>query len=308
MYTPPLHHPVPQHRVNFDTVAPQYNYAQQPGYENVHGNTNIPPQGQMPNVPPNAGYPPQFNPINLMGNAEIGKQAFNYGQQYITQSIDSYGITPSSLRYYFQVTNAYVRNKLLLVLFPWWPRRNWVRQLQPVQDTSGVDSYAFPSQDLNAPDMYIPLMAFITHLVVIALEQGVVDQFHPDQFGAHTSKALGLMILELVMLKVFTYLLACSGSSLLDLCAYSGYKYVGITVTSIVALLTKSNMAKWLVFAYTSFSTAFFMLRSLKYILLPSARTDSTAATVSGAKRQQRIYFLFFYGAICQVALMWLLL
>lgn len=317
MSTPPLHHPVPQHRVTFDGVAPQY-YAQQgfpsgsqagprPGAHGGPAYSGAP--GPQPHAQPHAqpGYP-QFNPMNFVGQADLGKHALDYGQQYIAQSMDSYGLSAGSLRYYFQVSNAYVRRKLGLVLFPWFPRRNWVRQLQPVQDASGVDLYAYPSEDVNAPDMYIPLMAFITHLVVIALEQGVGGRFHPDQFGAHASKALGLMILELVFLKIFTYLLSCSGSSLLDLCAYSGYKYVGITVTSLVALLTKRPLYKWLVFAYAGFSTAFFMLRSLKYILLPSARTDSTAATVSGRKRQQRIYFLFFYGTVCQLSLMWLLL
>lgn len=340
MSTPPLHHPVPQHRVTFDGVQGGYyqqDYPAQTGYSGQYhpdssnqgqnayqggyahqyqGSYAPPPQNTYQNGPtaekptnkPQGSQFAPFNPMNIVQNADIGKQAFDYGQQYISQSMDSYGLSFGYLRYYFHVSNAYVRQKLGLVLFPWFPRRQWARQLQPVQDAQGVDLYAFPSEDVNAPDMYIPLMAFVTHLLVKALDQGIVDKFSPDQFGAHASKALGLMVLELVFLKIFTYLLSCSRSSLLDLCAYSGYKYVGITVTSLVSLVDRKPLHKWLVFAYTGLSTAFFMLRSLKYILLSSARTDSTAATVSGRKRQQRIYFLFFYGTVCQLALMWLLL
>lgn len=324
MQSPPLHHPVPQHQINFDAVNAPF------------GTRVAPVQGQpVPGQPPTGqsatgqamgyGYPqmqPQmqmsqgsfgnsaFNPLNFVGGADLGKHALNYGQQYISQSLGTYGVNANSMRYYFQVTNGYVVRKLGVILFP-WRHKPWNRQLQPVQGMAGQETYAFPSEDINAPDMYIPIMAFITHLVVIALSQGLQGKFHPDQFGARSSKALALVVGELMLLKLFTYLLAASASSLTDLCAYSGYKFVAVTLTTLAGLVIDNRMVQWLVFAYTGGSTAFFMLRSLKYILLPEyspSSVSSPATTISGSKRQQRIQFLFFYGVICQIALMWLLL
>ena len=245
-----------------------------------------------------------------MGNSQIGKHAFNYGQQYLSRSFDTYGVSATSLRYYFQVSNSYVRQKLLLIMFP-WRHKPWNRQLQPAQGAGGQETYATPSEDLNAPDMYIPVMAFITHLLVIALGQGIHGNFHPEQFGARASKALAFVLGELTLLKLATYLLSASSSSLFDLFAYSGYKFVALTLTTLAGLVTANRLAFWLVFAYTGGATAFFMLRSLKYILLPEYAPSNAATattTISGSKRQQRIQFLFFYGVVCQLALMWLLL
>lgn len=345
MQSPPLHHPVPQHRINLDAVnansgspygtAPQYGgYGQQvppQGY-------GVPPQGAAPGAPyqnyapgaqaypqsygaqphahaqayPQAAQAPQqpaqpFNPLNFVDQSQIGQQAFSYGHDYLSRSFGSYLRSAISLQYYFQVNTSYVRQKLLIILFP-WRHKPWSRQLQPVQGDGTQDAYAFPCEDVNAPDMYIPLMAFITHLVAIALVQGVRDEFHPEQFGARASRALGLVVAELVLLKLFAYLLAASNSSLADLFAYSGYKFVAVTLTTLCELVSSKSSLKWGVFAYTSAATAFFMLRSLKYILLPEYSAQNPATTISGSRRQQRIQFLFFYGIVCQLLLMYFLL
>lgn len=305
MQSPPLHHPVPQHRVNFDAVNAQYANSAGPEYAAQYPAYGQPPYGQA--YPPNNPPQPQFNPLNLVNQADLGQHAFSYGQDYISRSFGTYLRSAISLQYYFQVSNSYVRRKLLLILFP-WRHKPWSRQLQPVQGDGTHDAYAYPSEDLNAPDMYIPLMAFITHLVAIALVQGLRNTFHPEQFGARASKALGMVIAELVLLKLFAYLLAASNSSLADLFAYSGYKFVAVTLTTLSELISRKPSMKWGVFAYTSAATAFFMLRSLKYILLPEYSAQNPATTISGSKRQQRIQFLFFYGIVCQLVLMYFLL
>lgn len=41
-------------------------------------------------------------------------------------------------------------------------------------------SYKVPSQDLNAPDLYIPLMAFITYILVMGFIMGITDTFTPE--------------------------------------------------------------------------------------------------------------------------------
>lgn len=342
MQSPPLHHPVPQHRINLDAVnansgspygtAPQYGGYNQQTASQGYG---FPPQGAAQGAPQSASYqnyaagaqaypqsygaqphaqaagsqqPAQpFNPLNFVDQSQIGQQAFNYGHDYLSRSFGSYVRSAISLQYYFQVSTSYVRQKLLIILFP-WRHKPWSRQLQPVQGDGTQDAYAFPSEDVNAPDMYIPMMAFITHLVVIALVQGMRNEFHPEQFSARASRALGLVAAELVLLKLFAYLLAASNSSLADLFAYSGYKFIAVTLTTLCELVSSKSTLKWSVFAYTSAATAFFMLRSLKYILLPEYSAQNPTTTLSGSRRQQRIQFLFFYGIVCQQLLMYFLL
>jgi hypothetical protein len=41
-------------------------------------------------------------------------------------------------------------------------------------------SYKLPSEDLNAPDLYIPLMAFVTYILVMGFIMGITDTFTPE--------------------------------------------------------------------------------------------------------------------------------
>ena len=68
-------------------------------------------------------------------------------------------------------------------------------------------------------------------------------------------------------------------------------------------------MVKWPLFFYTASSNSFFLLRSLRYVLLPdSSAVNSSTHTINPAQRQRRIQFLFVYSFVCQFILMWLLL
>ncbi|GKE11061.1 YIF1B-like protein, partial [Tanacetum coccineum] len=76
----------------------------------------------------------------------------------------------SDLQYYFQVNDHYVRNKLKVVLFPFLHRGHWTRTTEPV---GGRLSYKPPIYDINAPDLYIPLMAFGTYVVLAGFSLGL---------------------------------------------------------------------------------------------------------------------------------------
>ena len=114
----------------------------------------------------------------------------------------------SDPQYYFQVNDHYVRNKLKVVLFPFLHRvsdsfvayiitqsalififfccvcvtyihfggfichfqGHWTRITEPV---GGRLSYKPPIYDINAPDLYIPLMAFGTYVVLAGFSLGL---------------------------------------------------------------------------------------------------------------------------------------
>lgn len=107
----------------------------------------------------------------------------------------------SDPHYYFQVNDQYVRNKLKVVLFPFlhrvsfisnlsytclfvspfisitcvfYTQGHWTRISEPV---GGKISYKPPIYDINAPDLYIPFMAFGTYVVLCGLFLGLQGKY-----------------------------------------------------------------------------------------------------------------------------------
>ncbi|KAF2839767.1 YIF1-domain-containing protein [Patellaria atrata CBS 101060] len=314
-HSPPLHHPVPQHVSTVPQLrsppppVPQsqqqspnsYGYPQQGGGQQAGSGYAHAPFGGFMN-----------DPTAQMG-FQMGKTAVAAGQEYIDQNLNRY-LNVSALKHYFNVSNSYVASKLFLVFFP-WRHRPWSRQqrLSP----NGQDGYFLPPrEDINSPDMYIPVMAFVTYILLSTLLAGLRGAFHPELLGLTATTAFAVVIFEILGLKLGTYLLSISNESqLLDLVAYSGYKFVGIIVTLVVAETINAGqgtggLVGWCIFLYAFNANAFFLLRSLKYVLLPdtSPNTASGASyTIARSQRNRRTQFLFFYSYIVQFAFMWIL-
>ncbi|KAG8528752.1 uncharacterized protein KY384_006439 [Bacidia gigantensis] len=302
------------------------NYAGSPygGQQPAHGAT-----GQFA---PNFNFGGMMNDQTAQIGLQIGQQAMTKGGAYMEQSLNRYVSIPA-LKHYFNVSTPYVLRKLLLVLFP-WRHKPWTRaqrsassadDVGPVPNTEGKpasNSYQYyflpPSADLNSPDLYIPTMAVVTYILLTTLLAGLRGQFKPEIMGLTATTAFVVVALEILGLKFGTYILSISNDSqLMDLVAYSGYKFVGVIVTLVAAELINRGQgtggwAGWLLFGYTFLANAFFLLRSLKYVLLPdSAGTGSGAGggsmTVARSQRNRRTQFLFLYSYVVQFLFMWIL-
>ena len=84
-----------------------------------------------------------------------------------------------------------------------------------------------PRGDINAPDLYIPAMAFITYIITAGVSLGVDSRFAPDLLGILSSQVFGWLLLEICVLALALHLLNIQSSlNYLDLLAYSGYKFV----------------------------------------------------------------------------------
>ncbi|KAH0559435.1 hypothetical protein GP486_004055 [Trichoglossum hirsutum] len=244
---------------------------------------------------------------------QVGRTAMMAGQEYMEQNFNRY-VNVSALKLYWNVSNTYVLRKLFLVLFP-WRHRPWSRQQKSMP--GGQEGYYLPPrEDINSPDMYIPSMAFVTYILLSTLLAGLRGAFHPELLGLIATTASAIVILEIMGLKLGCYLLSINNESqLLDLMAYSGYKFVGIIVTLAVAELLSGGKGTggwigWTVFGYTFAANAFFLLRSLKYVLLPENSGDNTRSamhTVARSQRNRRTQFLFFYSYVVQFIFMWIL-
>ena len=124
-----------------------------------------------------------------------------------------------------------------------------------------------PREDINSPDMYIPVMAFVTYILLSTLLAGLRGAFRPELLGLTATNAFAVVVIELLLLKLGTYLLNISNESQwLDLVAYSGYKFVGVIATVAVAGVFTGGKGTggwvgWTVFGYTFMANAFFLVR-----------------------------------------------
>ncbi|ROV95419.1 hypothetical protein VMCG_08462 [Cytospora schulzeri] len=312
--SPPLHHPVPQH---VSTVPQLRSPPPPPGSQPQSQNYGNPYQAQPGAVPGANGnvfgqYGNFMNEPTAQFAAQFGQSAFKHGQEYLEHNVNRI-VSVSALKHYFNVSNSYVINKLFLVLFP-WRHKPWSRK-QALGPSGQEGWYLPPRDDVNSPDMYIPVMSIVTYILLSTLIAGLRGQFQPELLGSKAATGMVVVLVEIAGLKLGCYILSISNESqLLDLVAYSGYKFVGIITTIAVAEIFNGGKGTggwvgWGVFIYTFLANSLFLMRSLKYVLLPENNGDPRGGmqTDSRAKRNQRTQFLFFYSYIVQLVLMWIL-
>ena len=105
-------------------------------------------------------------------------------------------------------------------------------------------AYMPPRSDVNAPDLYIPLMAFITYVLAVGYSLGLGDRcmlayaqassrdasscsFKPEILGMTASSCLGFLLFEVIFLKLGLYLLSAPSLPIHECVAFAAYKYVG---------------------------------------------------------------------------------
>ncbi|XP_034126629.1 protein YIF1B-A isoform X1 [Drosophila guanche] len=294
-----------QHYQPQQQQAPQ-NYQQPPQQQQSFG--YAPPQ--QGGAPPPYGMPapqagpggqfPQFamlqQPIVQDMAMEYGQRLADQGRQMVENQFERW-VPVAKLRYYFAVDNAYVGRKLRLLFFP-YIHKDWslkYDQEHPVQ----------PRYDVNAPDLYLPTMGYITYVIVAGLLLGMQKRFSPEQLGIQASSAMAYSIFELVIYSIALYVMNIKTSlKTLDLLAFTGYKYVNIVACLMFSTLFYRS-GYFIALTYTSFSFGFFLLRTLRTKLLQ----DSAPAVSSNAinydpysnpqeldysgGRKRKLYFLF---------------
>lgn len=175
------------------------------------------------------------------------------------------------MKHYFNVSNSYVINKLFLVLFP-WRHKGWSRK-QAVGANGQEGWYLPPREDVNSPDMYIPVMGLVTYVLLSTLIAGLKGDFKPELLGLTATTSMIIVVVEIISLKLGCYLLSISSQSqLFDLIAYSGYKFVGIIVTIAVAQMFSGGNGTggwvgWVVFLYTFLANSLFLVSYLADLL-----------------------------------------
>merc|ERR1712215_137202 len=98
----------------------------------------------------------------------------------------------------------YVSKKLRLLLFP-FAHSDWSIRYnhdEPVQ----------PRFELNAADLYIPSMAFVTYILVVGYMLGLQERFSPEVLATTASSALTSLVLEILIIWVTTTVMSITST------------------------------------------------------------------------------------------------
>lgn len=157
------------------------------------------------------------------------KAQFEQNKGYISWlSIDG-------LKIYFDVTNTYVLNKLKIIFFPFLLKEEqWKRGQSGYNDsTFGAngadqeeDDLFTPRNDLQAPDLYIPLMSYVTFILITGFSLGLSSSFSSEKLSYVFSKTLFIWAFEALVLKGLFTCFNFGNPPFFELLCYTGYKFV----------------------------------------------------------------------------------
>nr|XP_033809489.1 protein YIF1B isoform X2 [Geotrypetes seraphini] len=246
---------------------------------------------------PRGGYPVQDFLSNHMSNLAVtyGSNLANQGKEIVDKNIERF-IPVTKLKYYFAVDTIYVSKKLGLLMFPYM-HRDWEVRYQ--QDTPVA-----PRFDINAPDLYIPAMGFITYILVAGLALGTQNRFSPEILGVQASSALIWLVIEVLAILFSLYLVTVNTDlTTVDLIAFSGYKYVGMIVGVLSGLLF-GKIIYYVVLGWCCIASFVFTIRTLRLKILSEAAAEGVL--VRGARNQLRMYLTMAIAAVQPVFMYWL--
>ncbi|XP_077467612.1 protein YIF1B isoform X3 [Stigmatopora argus] len=234
-----------------------------------------------------------------------GSSLASRGREMMDKNLDRF-IPISKLKYYFAVDTVYVGKKLGLLVFPYM-HENWEVSYQ--QDTPVA-----PRFDINAPDLYIPAMGFITYVLVAGLALGTQNRlicdsfeklrFSPELLGGQASSALVWLIMEVLAVLLSLYLVTVNTDlTTIDLFAFAGYKYVGMIV-GVVAGLIFGRLAYYISLLWCCAAIFVFMTRTLRLKLLSEAAAEGRL--VIGTRNQLRMYLTMCIAVAQPVFMYWL--
>ncbi|CAE8698370.1 unnamed protein product, partial [Polarella glacialis] len=175
-----------------------------------------------------------------------------------------------SLQQLFNVGHSYIFRKMILLLCPFMKKMEGQGAPTPVwgDSSSAVSSGAAAlgpdglKVDIETPDLYIPLMSYVTYVLMYGMQRGILRDFRPEVLPSTASFAMVLLFLEVGGAKMGFYL---SGSSVpvMDIFANCGYKYVSACLMVLARILLGKSPLYYAFFAYFGACAAWAIRRFL---------------------------------------------
>ena len=134
--------------------------------------------------------------------------------------------------------------------------------------------WGLPKQDINSPDLYIPLMAFTTYVLMYGLIRGssFSGDFTPEVLTQAVWRGVFLQLIESAIIKVGVNVLS-STLPFLDIFAYTGYKYVGLCINIFTRLF--GGTVNFIISIYTASMLAYFILKTMAAVIPPISNSNA---------------------------------
>lgn len=161
------------------------------------------------------------------------KFGLNFGKQMVKDSkfIDYFSLT--ALKPYFEIDNQYVINKLktLSIPFIYYFRKNKNSFDSDDMSNNQIGSNDFDNAKkltIEYPDLYIPIMSFLTYILLIGFYSASLSEqlFDPQILGRIASKNFFLILLQVFVCKLLLFIFSSSKISFIDNMCYLGYKFI----------------------------------------------------------------------------------
>ncbi|KAL8429818.1 hypothetical protein ACSSS7_006316 [Eimeria intestinalis] len=216
-----------------------------------------------------------------------------------------------SLRPYFSVSQGYVFHRLRQLLFPFaalLSTSSSPRVFTAASDISNTTAAARTPER----DMYIPLMALTTFVLLVCIQTGTQGGFYPELMGSTLSLSLLLLLFEVGALKLVFYVTGACAAAALDLLCFCGYKYVHVALLLLLRLSLDlawgPPLAWWAPLPTTDATAATAAMQEGDAIAATAG-----AAGVGGSPHKQRGPYLvfvssFLYLSLCVAAEVYVLL
>jgi len=286
-----------------DQSGGQYGYPQQ-GY--TQPPAAVGPQGysQPPGVPGfDAGAVGSMAAAVLQGgtqggafNNAMGMAAAQFGERQLndmTGQVSKY-VNMGQLKFYFQVNTTYVLSKLRLLLVPIHTGGRSDPWLRVEKEGKSLP----PKDDINAPDLYIPVMAFLTYVLSVGVALGSAGKWSPELLGTLLSQTIGWIAFEVFLVYAALWLMNVPSHPLLELAAFCSYKFVGMCFCLQAYQLTQSSPVYFAVLAWNSVATGVFLVQTIRH-------TSSDELDRRPETKQRALYVAIALGVFQGLMMFW---
>lgn len=168
--------------------------------------------------------------------------------QHFAREISSttFSLWPQFLRVsrkYFNVNHGYVLHKIAWQMVPLPQVKPGASSTGELGGAAGLENrYGVRiSEGLELaheePDLYIPLMGFVTYVLLCGLARGLSGDFHPDVLSSASSFAVVMLILEVLAAKAGLYIAGAMTAPAVDIGALLGYKYMYLSLVLFVGFM-----------------------------------------------------------------------
>mmetsp|Transcript_78239 Transcript_78239/g.198860 ORF Transcript_78239/g.198860 Transcript_78239/m.198860 type:complete len:333 (-) Transcript_78239:147-1145(-) len=132
----------------------------------------------------------------------------------------------STARRYFNVSHGYILRKCLWQLVPANSMKKKAEggELGVEKDWT-VRIFNGLEVEIEEPDLYIPIMGFVTYVLLCGLIRGLQDTFHPDVISATITFAMVALVVETTVAKAVLFTAGAVNTPAVDLAALLGYKF-----------------------------------------------------------------------------------